>query len=145
MGKHTAEWIKNEAIERAKHGDFSLSLDQSNYRLPLLSVMFGEEYIPIPQERRLNAILTNNGKITLKQAILNGVRDEVLEHMGYGAGNSMIFFSAEDNEKMFDVVGKIIFEKGPYYVFSQAFIKAFDENMDLHIAPGEEIFNGSIG
>lgn len=144
MGMHTDEWLEHEKEQFKK---YYISLDKNKYQLDFIKIPFGNEYIPIPQDRRLTSILTSFGNYSLERAVKNGVFWELVERTGLKSkmdedGN--IEFTSEDFKKIDDAMEGLIFEKGPYYVISQAYSNSYNWEMEYFLRDGEEPFQGFV-
>ena len=132
MGRHTKEWLDNED-KFLKNQLVAFSFKDENYKYPTIKVHFGEEYVPIPQIPMLMAAVTRGGCYTLKEGLRLSVIDEAMEMMGI-EGN---VYSNNDLEKIDEAISKIIYEKGPYYVYEKAFRMGFDPDIAIYFSDKE--------
>lgn len=144
MGMHTDEWLK---LDKEQFKKYYISLDKNKYQLDFIKIPFGNEYIPIPQDRRLTSILTSFGNYSLERAVKNGVFWELVERTGLK--NKMdedgnIEFTSEDFKKIDDAMEGLIFEKGPYYILNQAYLNSYNWEMEYFLRDGEEPFQGFV-
>lgn len=79
---HTDEWIERESEEYIKT-NFGFPLKQSEYSLPMIRLTFGEEYIPVPQNRMVILLLTGmDSKDPLKLCLYGELCFEAGKELG---------------------------------------------------------------
>ena len=152
---HTDEWIAKESREdRAKTHGFSLK--QEEYQFPLIKLTFGEEYIPIPQNRMITRMVAGMETIySLKKAVycawcltaakeLGISREEVIEET---EGERTPDGTGSDNEKaIFAWIEKKIQNDGPYEVLGRAIEFGYDHWYDGYYVDIDEPYEeGTIG
>ena len=132
MGRHTKEWIDNEdKFLKNQLGAFSFK--DENYKHPTIKVHFGEEYVPVPQIPMLMAAITSGGCFTIKEGLRLSVINEAMKMVGI-VGN---VYSNNDLEKIDEAISKIIYEKGPYYVYEKAFSMGFNSDIAIYFSDKE--------
>lgn len=144
MGMHTDEWLRHEEEQLKKYW---ISLDQNKYKLDFIKVYFGNEYIPIPQDNRITAVISTFGSNSLEDSLENGVFLELLEKAGLQDRmdeDGYITIKPEDNEKLTKAMEELIFEKGPYYIINKAYSNNYNWEMEYFIRDGEEPFQGFV-
>lgn len=94
---------------------------------------FGEEYVPVPQIPLFVASITRCGGLTLKEGLRLSVIDEAMKIAGI-VGN---VYTYNDLEKIDEAVSKIIYEKGPYYVFEKAYSMGVDSDIMISFSAEE--------
>jgi hypothetical protein len=125
MGKHTKEWIDNELDVLTEEKQKNFSLQDKNHEIPMAKVYFGEEYVPVPQSPMFVAGITRGGNCTLRQGIRDGLDSEVRAI----AKERNVPLTEETQDA---IIAEIIYEKGTYYVFHQAFTSGFHWEMSLY-------------
>ena len=132
MGRHTKEWIDNEnELMKDQMGKFSLS--DKNYKHPTIKVQFGEEYVPVPQIPILVASITRSGCVSLKEGLRLGVLDEAMKI----ADIDKNVYNSNELKKIDEAVSKIIYEKGPFYVFEKAYNMGFNVDIAMYYSEKE--------
>lgn len=164
MGMHTDEWIAQEtSLDRAKIMGFSLN--QEEYDLPMIKLTFGEEYVPIPQYQVLNVLLAGfSHEINMKSQFFEMARVDAEIRLGYvdketgrylngyNRQNFGLFPKPNENpeyakmrELICEELGKVIYEKGPYYVLGGVLNSLYSWEMDRALEDRPEKFRGIIG
>ena len=144
MGMHTDEWLEHEKEQFKK---YHISLDKNRYQLDFIKVPFGNEYIPMPQDKRLTGVITSFGNCSLEDSLENGVFLELLEKAGLQDrmdADGYITIKQEDNEKIVKAMEELIFEKGPYYIIRKAYLNNYNWEMEYFLKDGEEPFQGFV-
>lgn len=132
MGRHTKEWIDNEN-ELMKDQAGAFSFKDENYKHPTIKVQFGEEYVPVPQIPMLVASITRSGCVSLKEGLRLGVLDEAMKI----ADIDKNVYNSNELKKIDEAVSKIIYEKGPFYVFEKAYNMGFNVDIAMYYSEKE--------
>lgn len=142
MGMHTNEWLKDEINQL---NTYHISLDKKKYKLDFIKVQFGEEYVPVPQDNRLIAVITKLGHHSLEEGLKLGVFAELIKMVGIKVNeDGYVMTEPEDEPKLTKAMEKLIYEKGPYYIIEKAYDNGYEWEMEYFICDGEEPYYGPI-
>lgn len=153
-GMHTDEWIAGETREDIET-NFGFPLRQSQYSLPMIRLTFGEEYIPVPQNRMVILLLTKmDTDIPLKTCMYGswcytaaeelGIPDEEVEKT-LENGRIPDGTGSEAEKAIFKWIEKKIQNDGPYVVLGKALNSGYMWEADPWYVDIDEPYEGVIG
>lgn len=153
-GMHTDEWIAGETKEDIET-NFGFPLKQDQYTLPMIKLTFGEEYIPVPQNRMVYLLLTGmDGKAPLKLYVYGswcytaagelGISDEDVKKTMEN-GRIPDGTGSEAEKAIFRWIEKKIQTDGPYVVLGKALNSGYMWEADPWYVDIDEPYEGVIG
>lgn len=140
MGMHTEEWIKNEE----KNKESLISLNRDDYKLDFIKVKFGDEYIPVPQNSKITAVITDFGNKSLEGALTIGVFSEVAKKANIEKEGNTFHIKKEDWDNIEKAMEEIIYEKSPQYVLEKTFERNYQWEMEYFLKDEDEPFTGAV-
>lgn len=151
---HTDEWIARESKEdRSK--TFGCSLKQENYKLPMIKLTFGEEYIPVPQVySTLLTLSAFDEKTPLKLQLYTAWCFDAGKELGisreeikktYENGRVPDGTGSEAEKAIFRWIEKKIQDEGPYVVLHDALMSGYSYEADWLYTEEEYAYWGQIG
>lgn len=151
---HTDEWIARETSEDIKT-NFGFPLKQSEYSLPMIRLTFGEEYIPVPQNRMVYLLLNKmDNTLSLKTCMYGswcytaagelGISDKDVEKT-LANGRIPDGTGSEAEKAIFKWIEKKIQDEGPYVVLGRALNSGYMWEGDPWYVDIDEPYEGEIG
>lgn len=151
---HTDEWIERESKQDIET-NFGFPLKQSEYSLPMIKLTFGEEYVPVPQNRMVILLLTGmDSKDPLKLCLYGSWCFTAGEELGisredvkrtYEGGRVPDGTGSEAEKAIFKWIEKKIQDEGPYVVLGKALNDGYMWEADQFYADIDEPYEGEIG